>query len=340
MRSLNMEKKDYGDGQRLSFQENELKNAPITPNPIEYEDIDKAFYDFFKDNVKLVDENGKSFGTYTFFSSQRFSEFSQTWGHDDADGNLLMNFFTITRENNPNWGNLQGGSYNIPGDNRFTVSMREILDDTGVECYEITSMSQPIQVDVNYRYSLVTGKFKYLNDFNQRVNKLFESKQCYLCVNGHYMPMTLENVSDVSDYSIDGRKFYSQSMDIVLMAYIIPKDDIKINIVPKRKKVATNLKKYDRTIVTMDYDDDSEKDFTLNIKFNKNVSKVNFSLDEKMELLFIDKQNADKINMKINDDGVDVYSRLEINPGDNLFIKFVKPVNIKSSEILFKGHLI
>ena len=152
--------------------------------------------------------------------------------------------------------------------------------------------------------------------------------------------MTLENVSDVSDYSIDGRKFYSQSMDIVLMAYIIPKDDIKINIVPKRKKVATNLKKYDRTIVTMDYDDDSEKDFTLNIKFNKNVSKVNFSLDEKMELLFIDKQNANKINMKINDDDVDVYSRLEINPGDNLFIKFVKPVNIKSSEILFKGHLI
>ena len=340
MRSLNMEKMEYGDGQRLSFQENELKNAPIVPNPVEYEDIDKAFCDYFKNNITLVDEEGKPFNAYTFFSNQRFSEFSQTWGHDDEDGNLLMNFFTITRENNPNWGTLQGGAFNIPGDNRFTVLMREILDDTGVECYEITSMSQPIQVDIKYRYSLVTGKFKYLNDFNQKVNKLFESKQCYLCVNGHYMPMVLDNISDVSDYTIDGRKFYSQSMDITLMAYIIPKDDIKVNIVPKRRKVTTSLKQYDKTIVTMDCDDDSEKDFTLNIKFNKNVSKVNFKLDEKMELNFVDKENANKVSMKINDEDVDIYSCLTIKPGDEIFIKFVKPVTLKSSEIIFKGVLI
>lgn len=340
MRSLNMGKMEYGDGQRLSFQENELKNAPIVPNPVEYEDIDNTFCEFFKNNVVLVDEEGKMFNTFTFFSSQRFSEFSQTWGHDDADGNLLMNFFTITRENNPNWGTLQGGAFNIPGNNRFTVLMREILDDTGVECYEITSMSQPIQVDVKYRYTLVTGKYKYLNDFNQKVNKLFESKQCYLCVNGHYMPMVLDNISDVSDYSIDGRKFYSQSMDITLMAYIIPKDDIKVNIVPKRKKVTTSLKQYDKTMVTMDCDDDSEKDFTLNIKFNKNVSKVNFKLDEKMELNFVDKENANKVSMKINDEDVDIYSKLTIKPGDEIFIKFVKPITLKSSEIIFKGVLI
>lgn len=340
MRSLNMGKMEYGDGQRLSFQENELKNAPIVPNPVEYEDIDYTFCEFFKNNVVLVDEEGKMFNTFTFFSSQRFSEFSQTWGHDDADGNLLMNFFTITRENNPNWGTLQGGAFNIPGNNRFTVLMREILDDTGVECYEITSMSQPIQVDVKYRYTLVTGKYKYLNDFNQKVNKLFESKQCYLCVNGHYMPMVLNNISDVSDYSIDGRKFYSQSMDITLMAYIIPKDDIKVNIVPKRKKVTTSLKQYDKTMVTMDCDDDSEKNFTLNIKFNKNVSKVNFKLDEKMELNFVDKENANKVSMKINDEDVDIYSKLTIKPGDEIFIKFVKPITLKSSEIIFKGVLI
>jgi len=335
-----MGKMEYGDGKRLSFQENELKNAPIVPNPVEYEDIDHTFCEFFKNNVVLVDEEGKMFNTFTFFSSQRFSEFSQTWGHDDADGNLLMNFFTITRENNPNWGTLQGGAFNIPGNNRFTVLMREILDDTGVECYEITSMSQPIQVDVKYRYTLVTGKYKYLNDFNQKVNKLFESKQCYLCVNGHYMPMVLDNISDVSDYSIDGRKFYSQSMDITLMAYIIPKDDIKVNIIPKRKKVTTSLKQYDKTMVTMDCDDDSEKDFTLNIKFNKNVSKVNFKLDEKMELNFVDKENANKISMKINDEDVDIYSKLTIKPGDEIFIKFVKPITLKSSEIIFKGVLI
>lgn len=340
MRTLNLNTKDYGDGQRLSFQENELANAPIVPNPVEYEDIDNAFCDYFKDNLTIVDENGKKFDTYTFFSSQRFSEFSQTWGHDDADGNLLMNFFTISRDNNPNWGTLQGGAYNIPGKNRFTVLMREIIDDTGVECYEITSMSQPIQVDVKYRLSLVTGKFKYLNEFNTKINYLFDAKQCYLCVNGHYMPMTLENISDSSDYTIDGRKFYLQSMDIELKAYIISRDDIKVNLVPKRKKVTTNLKEYDKSIVSMEFDENDDNKFILNIKLNKNVNKVNFKLDEDMKLKFIEKKNANKIVMKVNDEEIDINSNITINADDDVSIKIKQPVNTESSEINFNGEII
>lgn len=340
MRSLNMDRTDYGDGQRLSFQENELANAPIVPNPVEYEDIDNAFCNYFKDNLTIVDEDGKKFNIYTFFSSQRFSEFSQTWGHDDADGNLLMNFFTISRDNNPNWGTLQGGAFNIPGNNRFTVLMREVLDDTGVECYEITSMSQPIQVDVKYRLSLVTGKFKYLNEFNTKMNYMFSSKQCYLCVNGHYMPMTLENVNDSSDYTIDGRKFYIQSMDIELKAYIIAKDDIKVELVPKRKKVTTSLKAYDKSIVTMEFDDEDDDKFILNIKFNKNTTRVNFKLDDSMKLKFIRKRNANKVVMKVNDEEIDVNSDILINSGDDVSIKIIQPVGTESSEIDFNGEIV
>lgn len=335
-----MDRTDYGDGQRLSFQENELANAPIVPNPVEYEDIDNAFCNYFKDNLTIVDEEGKKFNIYTFFSSQRFSEFSQTWGHDDADGNLLMNFFTISRDNNPNWGTLQGGAFNIPGNNRFTVLMREVLDDTGVECYEITSMSQPIQVDIKYRLSLVTGKFKYLNEFNTKMNYMFSSKQCYLCVNGHYMPMTLENISDSSDYTIDGRKFYLQSMDIELKAYIISKDDIKVNLVPKRKKVTTSLKEYDKSIVTMEFDEKDEDKFVLNIKFNKKTTKVNFKPGDNMKLKFIRKRNANKVIIKVNDEEIDVNSNITVNPNDDVFIKITQPVGTESSEIDFDGEII
>jgi len=340
MRNLNMDRTDYGDGQRLSFQENELANSPIVPNPVEYEDIDNAFCNYFKDNLTIVDEDGKKFNIYTFFSSQRFSEFSQTWGHDDADGNLLMNFFTISRDNNPNWGTLQGGAFNIPGNNRFTVLMREVLDDTGVECYEITSMSQPIQVDIKYRLSLVTGKFKYLNEFNTKMNYMFSSKQCYLCVNGHYMPMTLENISDSSDYTIDGRKFYLQSMDIELKAYIIAKDDIKVELVPKRKKVTTNLKAYDKSIVTMEFDDDDEDKFVLNIKFNKQTTKVNFKPGDKMKLKFVKKKNANKLVIKINDEEIDINSDITVDPDDDISIKITQPVGTESSEIIFNGEII
>ena len=340
MRKLNFNRTDYGDGQRLSFQENELANAPIVPNPVEYEDIDNAFCDYFKNNLTIVDEEGKKFNTYAFFSSQRFSEFSQTWGHDDADGNLLMNFFTINRDNNPNWGTLHDGAYNIPGNNRFTVLMREVVDDTGVECYEITSMSQPIQVDISYRLSLVTGKFKYLNEFNTKVNYMFSSKQCYLCVNGHYMPMILENINDSSDYTIDGRKFYVQSMDIQLKAYIISKEDIKVNLVPKRKKVTTNLKEYDKSIVTMTFNDEDDDNFVLGIKFNRKTTKVSFKPDDRMKLKFIDKTNANKVVMKINDEEVDINSNIIVNPDDDVSIKITQPVGTKSSEINFNGEIL
>lgn len=340
MRKLDFNRTDYGDGQRLSFQENELANAPIVPNPVEYEDIDNAFCDYFKDNLTIVDEEGKKFNTYAFFSSQRFSEFSQTWGHDDADGNLLMNFFTINRDNNPNWGTLHDGAYNIPGNNRFTVLMREVVDDTGVECYEITSMSQPIQVDISYRLSLVTGKFKYLNEFNTKVNYMFSSKQCYLCVNGHYMPMILENINDSSDYTIDGRKFYVQSMDIQLKAYIISKEDIKVNLVPKRKKVTTNLKEYDKSIVTMTFNDEDDDNFVLGIKFNRKTTKVSFKPGDRMKLNFINKTNANKVVMKINDEEVDINSNIIVNPDDDVSIKITQPVGIKSSEINFNGEIL
>jgi len=213
------------------------------------------------------------------------------------------------------------------------------LDDSGVECYEITSMSQPIQVDINYRLNLVTAKFKYLNEFNTKMNYLFSSRQCYLSVNGHYMPMTLDNIDDSSDYTIDGRKFYIQSSEINIMAYIIPRDDLKVELIPKRRKVTSSLKEYEKTFVSMDFDDNDENKFILDIKFNKGVSKASFSLDDAMYLEFFEKKNANKVVMKINDEEVDINSRIRICPGDDVVIKIVQPIPTKSSEIIFNGVL-
>ena len=340
MRTLNMTKRKTGDAQRLAIQDKELQGAPIVLNPVEYEDIDKSFCEFFKEGLNMVDEDGNKFETYTFFSNQRFSEFLQTWNHDDEDGNLLMNFFTITRDNNPNWGTMHGGRYNIPGNNRFTVLMRDIVDDNGVDCYEITSMSQPIQVDIAYRFSLITAKFKYLNEFNTKINYLFASKQCYLCVNGHYMPMLLENINDSSDYTIDGRKFYIQSIDVKLLAYIIPRDDIKVNLLPKRRIIKTNLDEYEKTHVLMEYDDEDGNKFQLVIKFSPKITKVTFTLDDDMYLTFSDKENANKAQMKVNGDDVDIESKLKIKAGDEIFIKITQPNSLKLSKIKFNGELI
>ncbi len=46
--------------------------------------------------------------------------------------------------------------------------------------------------------------------------------------NGHPMPITLEDISDESEYTIDDRKYYSQTFKIKLKAYIIRSEDFDV----------------------------------------------------------------------------------------------------------------
>jgi hypothetical protein len=48
------------------------------------------------------------------------------------------------------------------------------------------------------------------------------------------MPMTLKEVSDESEYTIDDRKYYSQSYKITVRAYIIRNEDFEVERVPSR----------------------------------------------------------------------------------------------------------
>ena len=336
MDKVRIHRNEYGPGQRLSYQEKILKDKPIVPNPVEYEDIDTEYYKFFDNVINLTDDNGIKMPTFTLYSNQRFSEYSQTWKHTDQDGNLLMNFKTVNRENNPNFGTIQGGNYNIPN-RRFTVRMREVMDKNGIECYEITSMSQPVQADLIYRLSIITSKYERLNDFNTEINKLFSSKQCYLCVNGHYMPMTLENISDETSYSIEDRKFFVQTASMKLLGYIIPKDDIKVELFPKRHKLNTNLDKVGTTKVSFDYITDEEIEF--NIEFKPGVSKVSFTSDDNMILKLEQMENAKKVVIEINGEEFDIEHKLRILNGDEVNIKIFQPRQNKNSRLLFSGIL-
>ena len=109
MKKINLINKQYGDGQRLLHQENELMNTPLTPNSVEYEDIDISVINFFDEKINISDDNGNKIPIFKLLSNQRFSEYSQTWEHTDEDGNLLTNFKTINREINPNWNSARNG---------------------------------------------------------------------------------------------------------------------------------------------------------------------------------------------------------------------------------------
>ena len=103
-----------------------LEHAPNFPLSVEYKDIDEAFQKWVENDLD-IEYDGKKIPTFKLFSNQRINEYAQSWKHLDEVGNLLMNFKTITRENNPKHGENQGGYYNIPGDREYPMFMVPVL---------------------------------------------------------------------------------------------------------------------------------------------------------------------------------------------------------------------
>lgn len=106
-------KKAYGVERRRNMSKLILENSANFPKGVELKDIDRTFKEWVENSLD-VSYNGKKLPTFKLFSSQRLNEYSQTWQHLDDTGNLLLNFKTINRENNPKQGLNQGGMFNIP----------------------------------------------------------------------------------------------------------------------------------------------------------------------------------------------------------------------------------
>lgn len=231
LNNIRHHRKAEGVERRRNIVKTILERQTFFPLPVSYEDIDKAFYDWV-DKVLEINYNGKRLPTYRLFSNQRINEYLQSWDKLDENGNLIMNFKTITRENNPQHGENQGSSYNIPGHTDFTMFVVPTLQENGIEAYDKYTMKQPISINFNYTINLVCNKYELLNRFNELIHYEFSGLECYIAPNGHYMPMILDTISDESEYTIDDRKYYSQTFSIKLMGYVVRKEDFKVEHLP------------------------------------------------------------------------------------------------------------
>lgn len=212
---------------RMNLIKGAIGKGTALPNPVVYEDIDRAFKEWVEKDL-YVSFEGKEVPTMVLYSNQRFSEYLQTWQYTDENNNVLLNFKTVTRENNPSFGKDQGGNYNIPGEPFFLMARQIAHDESGRLYYIDYKMKQPFTADLSYKVSIVSNKLELINEFNLMMVDKFKSRQCYLNINGHHMPMILEGVNDESEYSVTDRQFYSQSYNITLQSYIIKRDDMRV----------------------------------------------------------------------------------------------------------------
>lgn len=227
--------KSFGKERRLNMYKTVLDKTPHFPKTLSYEDIDRSVLDWVENSLPLY-YDGKKFNTYKLFSNQRISEYGQTWKNLDEKGNLDINFKTLTREQNPQKGDMQGGFCNIPGDITFPIFKVKALDENGVEYMELYSMKQPVPVNLIYTVGVFTNSYSKINEINTNIQHEFKSIERYIFPNGFAIPMELSSISDESEYTIDDRKYYGQTYQIKVLGYIITSDDYVVKKIPSRLK--------------------------------------------------------------------------------------------------------
>lgn len=333
--------KVYGTERRRNYPKEILYKETELPKPLEYDDIDFAFEEFVRESVAKLEDT--IYPVFTLYSNQRFSEYSQNWNHTDKDGNLLLNFITVNRDNNPKPGSNQGELWNIPGDRYYTILIKDVLDDNGTESYEIYSMKQPYSVDLTYRINFMTSTYDNINGFNKRINELFKARQCYIRPNGHFIPMVIEEVNDETSYSIDERKFFLQSIGIKVMAYIIGKNDFKIERKPKRiiTMAEGDTKRPAPVVDIEEYEEGNPMEFRsidITVSFEEYHDKVEFDIDTDVDIISNTMDNIRNMRLFINDTPFYIDKGFKIKNGDNVKIKINKYDISDKASITFKGY--
>lgn len=324
-----------------------LNGSTLIPNTVTYKDIDSAVKEWLTETIKMVGDDGRAFPTMTLFSNQRFSEYAQSWRYTDENNNLLLNFKTITRENNPQYGSIQNKNYNIPGEVFFTFTKNIVMDDNGTESFRVVKMRQPLSVDIIYKVSIFTNKYESLNEFNTRVNRIFSARQAYISPNGYYMPMTLEGINDESEYKIDDRQFYSQSINIKVLGFLLSEDDFRIEEAPI--KFSTNIdgfKKKNKKPEAEIEECDSENPFyykpiilTLTYPVCK-TNKCDFTIDTDFVCTDIElKDNlTNTFKILVNGEEMDKTLPFSFKENDEISVIIKKRLLDKNSVLILKGY--
>ena len=347
---IEMNEKAVGNERRLEMLGEIMKGSTFLPRPVLYKDIDNSFKEWVEEELK-ISYNDKVLPTMTMYSNQRFTEYSQTWQYTDDNKNLLLNFKAITRENNPQYGKIQGGLWNIPGEDRFYPMLRKIvLDDNGSESFLDLEMRQPMAVDFSYTVSIFTTNFETINEFNLLVNDKFKARQAYVCPNGHYMPMNLDDISDRSSYQINDRQFYSQNFTIKLMGYVIKEDDFRVKETPlkagvrftggllRKKTASIDIEEYENPCNEPDTDERYyKKPVTVSISFPECVKSTEFELDIDFVPETIELENVKMAKFTVNGEEVDI-DGLRINEGSTIGVRVTRIRSGLSARVTMIGH--
>jgi len=212
---------------RRELLEDIQRNGTYLPRGVEHADIDRSMLDYVRDELKIV-ADGKVVPTVdVLISTQNWSQFTETWNFNDLDKNIKPPFVVTIRKPEVPYGTNPSLQYTIPNRREFTYLKVPTWDGQrkGADVYMIP---QPIPVDVTFDVKIFCNKMRHLNKFNKVVLQKFSSRQSYLNIKGHYMPVILNNISDESKLDLEKRKYYVQTYNFTVLGFILDEEEFVV----------------------------------------------------------------------------------------------------------------
>jgi hypothetical protein len=216
-----------GYERRLELLEDINKGGTYLPKSILHEDLDRGFLDFVKDDLKTV-VGGKIVKVVDILmTTQNWAQFTQTWDFNNIDKNVEPPIITTVRTPEVKYGTLPSLKYTIPNRKQFYYAAVPTWDGQrkGMDIYTIP---QPVPVDIKYSVKIICNRMRELNKFNQIVIEKFSSRQAYTKIKGHYIPITLDDISDESVMDVEKRRYYIQSYGFTLQGFLSDEEEYEV----------------------------------------------------------------------------------------------------------------
>jgi len=93
----------------------------------------------------------------------------------------------------------------------------------------ITVVRQPeVKYGSNPNVKIVCNRMRELNEFNKNVIQTFASRQAYRQIEGHFIPIIMNNISDESVVEIQKRRFYIQNYEFTMLGFLLDPDEFEV----------------------------------------------------------------------------------------------------------------
>lgn len=218
------------------------KSDPYLPDTILHDDLDRGMLDYVEKNFKVISDGKKIPMIPRILTIQRWGELTNTWEYVDEEGNIQIPFISVVRKPDVQPGTNPSVQRTIPDRLRFHYATVKKQDSNGMLGADVYKIPQPIAVDISYDVSIVCNKFRDLNRFNKMVMQNFCSRQDYTIIKGHYVPLILERIEDNTPMdTIDGRRFYIQNYQFLLLGFLIDSDEFEVKPAINRSILLTEF---------------------------------------------------------------------------------------------------